>query len=724
MPPARTFAQVSGAAPPPTATQSPPGNQPPTVQEIVVTSQRRAERFVEVPASVSVVTATELTASGVTGTRQLRLLTPGLNITQQGLYTQPTIRGVGTTVTGPGADPNVAIYVDGVYQANQGAALFEFNNIEQIETLKGPQGSLYGRNATGGAIVVTTKSPSLQRASGSLDVSYGRFNEVRASAYGNLPLTDKLAANIAVYDVYNDGYTRNVALNDKHSSYTRGFGFRGKLLWQPADNLRFVLTGARIHQSDNTAFSYEPFQGNTPQKGTKAAYFGLYDHSHIALNTEPSAKADTTALSLNADWSGAWGKLTSITSWASIDTPFVTDLDGTEVNFQSFVSNPQTDKTITQEFVYASPKYDRFSWIGGLYYYSDQAESVVHISVFGTPLPFPPFRPDARQDTEAYAAYAEGTLDILHNLHLTAGGRYSSEEKHATNHDGVGGVLMLDARHTWTAFTPHIALRYDITADSSAYLNYSEGFKSGLFDAGNTGACTKAAFGTPACPSAGVPVQPEKVRAYEGGLKYNMGSTVLSAAAYYNKYKNIQINALNALNQQVLYNAAAAEIYGFDFEVSKRLVENLTVHAGGAYTHSKYTKFPLGQNFTPLPGGGNAQVTADDAGHQLVRSPDFTTFVTASYDHDLPTGSMDASATVSYSDSYFWNVDNRLKQPAFTIVNARFSWLSPDRHWTVSVFGDNLTDERTMVYVREAVVGDLVSWSKPRSFGVGVGVSF
>ncbi|MDO9487617.1 MAG: Plug domain-containing protein, partial [Sphingomonadaceae bacterium] len=129
--------------------------------EIIVTAQRRSQRYVDVPTSVSVTTGDQLAAAGANGSRDLDLLTPGLNITQQGTYVQPTIRGVGTTVTGTGADPNIAIYVDGVYLSGQGTALFEFNNIAQIEVLKGPQGALYGRNATGGAIVVSTVAPSL-----------------------------------------------------------------------------------------------------------------------------------------------------------------------------------------------------------------------------------------------------------------------------------------------------------------------------------------------------------------------------------------------------------------------------------------------------------------------------------------------------------------------------------------------------------------------------------
>ena len=693
------------------------------VEELVVTAERRSERYVDVPASVSVVTATQLDNSGVEGSRELRLLTPGLNITQQGTYVQPTIRGVGTTVTGTGADPNVAIYVDGVYISSQGAALFDFNNIEQIETLKGPQGSLYGRNATGGAIVVTTKAPSLTERSGNAEVGYGRFNELRLSGYANLPVSDKVAVNIAAYSRTNDGYTKNVALNNEDSSFTRSSGVRARVLLQPIDDLRIILTGTHINQSDNTAYSYVPINNNTPQLTSIAAAIGArHDYKHIALNTRPTNKLDYTSGNLNADWTGTWGTLTSITSYADTKYPFYTDLDGTERPVQSFAATPQTQKTTTQELIYASPKMGRFSWIGGLYYYHDVSHTTVQVSVGGNALPFPPFRPDVHVTATAYAAYAEGTFDLTDKLHLTAGGRYSSEKKHALNNDGPGGVLMLDAAHTWDAFTPHVALRYDLTSQSSAYVNYSQGFKSGLFDGGATGTCTTVT--NPTCPFKGVPVQPEKVRSYEAGYKYNAGRTTISAAVYYSQYDNIQINALNALNQQVLYNAAAGEIYGAEVEYRGKITENLSVQAGGALMHTEYTNFPLGQNFVPLPTGGNKQVVADDTGNQLIRSPKVTAFASGTYKHDLPVGRMESSLTVSYSGSYYWHVDNRLKQSPFTIVNAQVSWLSPGDRWRVTAYGDNLTNEHTQLYVREATVGDFSSYSMPTSYGVRVGVKF
>lgn len=707
-----------------------------TSDEIVVTAQRRTERYVDVPATVSVVTAEQLNASGITNSHDLRLLTPGLNITQQGLYTQPTIRGVGTTVTGPGADPNVAIYVDGVYQPNQGAALFDFANVDRIETLKGPQGTLYGRNATGGALVITTRAPSLTDAGGSVELGYGSFNETTLRGYYNLPLGESVAVNLAVYDRRNDGYTDNVTRNE-NASVTEATNYRARVLIEPTDGVRFLFTGSRTQSFDSTAFSYSVLNNNGIGGGaTLSAQFGANDHSHVALNTAPYAKVDAWGFSLNGEFSGDWGTLTSISSWSQVETPFSTDLDGTENNVQSFLSSPQFAETTSQEFIYASPTTGAFSWIGGVYYLKDDATSDVQVCLGALCPAAPPFAPYASQHTEAWSVYAEGTLDLTEALHLTAGGRYSEEDKHATNNNGSpSGLLMLSANGTWDSFTPHVALRYDLSENSSTYVSYSEGFKSGLFDAGNTGLCTQPPFQAPAapgaCPSAGSPVAPESVQAYEVGYKYNANGTNVSLSAYFNQYEDIQINALNALNQQVLYNAGAGEIYGAEAEFATNLTDNLSLRTGLAYTHSEYTDFDLGQNFVPrLPGplcagsNPNCQVSGNDAGNQMIRSPEWTAFGALTYTQPIGSGSLESTLTASYSDSYFWHVDNRLQQPAFTIVNGSVTWNAPGDTWHVRVFGDNLTDEETMLYVREATVGDFASWGRPRSWGIAVGANF
>ena len=695
--------------------------------EIVVIAQRREERYVDVPASITVVTAELLESSRISGTRDLQLLTPGLNISQQGTFVQPTIRGVGTTVTGTGADPNVAVYVDGVYMASQGAALFDFNSISQIEVLKGPQGTLYGRNATGGAIVVTTKVPSLESNGGSVEIGYGRFDEVRANAFANVVLSENVAFNVSAYNRSNDGYAVNV-FNGRDAAVTKARGVRGRLLLQAGEDLRFILTASHVDQSDNTAYSYSPLNGNSIFPTSVAATLGRTDKRKVSLNAHPYNQLRLTTASLNIDWSGDWGKIASTSAYAKTSFPFLTDVDGTEVDLQIFEADPQTTKTVSQEVIYTSPDIGALSFTGGVFYLAEKSHTDADISSFGTVV----FPPDVFSKANAFSAFLEGTFDITDQLHLTAGGRYSTEKKKIKTFFGNGGPLVVDANKRFSDFTPAASLLYDLSPRSSVYLSYSEGFKSGLFDGGNLGDCPVVG---PTCPFEGTPVQPEKVKSYEGGFKYNSGGTVISLAGYYTDYRNIQVNALgtNALgvpNQQILYNAAKAEIYGLEAQLSMRVSDGFRFNSGASWTHSEYTDFPQATKWTPRldpngnPVGGNVLDPNPSAtGNKLIRTPEFTGFVSGTFSHKLTEGSLEANVTASYSDSFFWHVNNRIKQPSFVVVNASVSWLVND-NLKLTVWGENLTDERRMVYPREANVGDFTSYSKPISYGATIGYEF
>ena len=695
--------------------------------DIVVIAQRRETRYVDVPASVSVVTGEQLGSSGISGTRDLQLLTPGLNISQQGTYVQPTIRGVGTTVVGPSVDPNIGLYIDGVYMSSMGAALFDFNSVSQIEVLKGPQGTLYGRNATGGAIVVSTKEPSLTENSGSLEFGYGRFEEVRANAYANVVLSDNVALNVSAYTRSNDGYTVNV-FNGLDTSVTKSLGVRGRLLVEPNDGLRIILTAAHVDQKDNTAFSYVPYQGNSIFPTSDAAIIGLTDKRKVSLSEQPYNELRLTMANLNIDWSGEWGALTSVSAYTKSLIPFATDLDGTEVDLQVFYGDPQSSETWSQELIYSSPDLGAISFTGGLFYFKEKAGSTANVTSFGSSV----FGLDVFAKADAFAAFLQGTFDITERLHLTAGGRYSTEKKKTKSFFGVGGPLVVDASKRFSDFTPQASLLYDLSGSSSVYVSYSEGFKSGLFDGGNLGDCPVVG---PTCPYEGDPVAPEKVKSYEAGFKYNAGRTVISLSGYYTKYKDIQVNALatNALgvpNQQILYNAAEAEIYGGEAELSMKLSDFFRFSSGAAWTHSEYTDFPQATKWTPIlddagnPVGGN-QLDPDPSatGNQLYRTPEFTAFVSGTATYQLPKGSLEANATASYSDSFFWHVNNRLKQPSFVVVNASLTWFVDD-NLKLKIWGENLTDERRLVYPREANVGDFVSYSKPLSYGATIGYEF
>lgn len=674
------------------------------VEAVTVTAQRRSERLIDVPVSVSVSTGAQLEAAGITNSTDIKLVTPGLNLTQQGSFVQPTIRGVGTSVVGPGADGNVALYIDGVYQAVQAAAMFELNDISAIEVLKGPQGTLFGRNATGGAMVVTTLAPSFN-FSGRVSGSYASFNDVTLTGYVTGPLTDTLAASLSVVSHTNDGYTRNVVTGTKLSRLD-ALAVRGKILWEPTEDLTFTLTGSYVDHQDNSAFVYRADPYNFQFPNSLAASFSASDRK-VAMDFDPSSSLKGSSVSLNAVYAPDWGTITSVTSYSSLEQPFYTDTDGTEFPIQ-VVKSDQEQTTFYQELTFASNSNQFLSWIVGATYYDDSAYSpgtiFVNNAVAAVLLP--------SVDTQAYAVYAEGTINATERLHFVLGGRYSHEKKEAFGRfGGPAGPALLNNDESWSSFTPRASARYELTDQSSVYATYSEGFKSGLFNATSLD---------------NVPVKPEKIKSFEVGYKYSGGGLLFTGAAYYYDYTDIQVNAIDQSRGALVTvtNAGNAEIYGADFDISTSLTDNLDVRAGASWVHGVYTEFEGAIIYVPQPDGtGFTQVTADASGATIVKTPEYTAYATLMYNRPLAVGEMNASLTVSYNDGWFWDPSNAAKQDAFTQINAKVSW-SPTEAFTVSVFGENITDEEIEIFRRQGVRGDTVAYGKPRMVGIELGYAF
>jgi iron complex outermembrane receptor protein len=236
------------------------------VEEVIVTAQKREERLQEVPLTVSAVTATALERAGISGTRELMQMTPGLNFVQTSFIPQTVIRGVGTRGVGPGDESTVPIYVDGVYVSLQHASAFELNNVERVEVVKGPQGTLFGRNAVGGAINVITKDPG-RTFEGKVAVGYGSFDERTGELYLSGPLTDTLSANLSVAGSRDDGYIKDLGKGG-YANPASSTSLRGKLLWAPTDNTEVKLVANYTWVIDASAMATHPVNGITVVRRT------------------------------------------------------------------------------------------------------------------------------------------------------------------------------------------------------------------------------------------------------------------------------------------------------------------------------------------------------------------------------------------------------------------------------------------------------------------------
>ena len=674
--------------------------------EIVVTAQRREQRLSEVPISITAITGEQLAESGVVSSTDLATITPGLQYPISGAFAQPTIRGIGTTVTSAGSDPNVALYVDGVYQPSQAANIFNFNNIERIEVLKGAQGTLYGRNATGGAINVTTAMPSLANMEAKLGASYGSFDEIRLNGYVSVPLGGIAAVSIAGLYTDDNGYARDILRNVDLATYDER-AVRGKLLVQPSNAFQVVLAGDWSRKLDTTGYSLKPLNGNTAQNVTIAP-----DPYDLKLSFTPFSQTESWGGSVTMKLDVGDYTLSSIAALRRVDAMFNTDLDRTEVA-ASRTEFSTRQRTFTQEVNIASGDIGAFSFVAGAFYYNDRADHFNFRTngVLGV---------TGRINSEAIAGYAEGTFQFG-QVSVVGGIRYSTEEREYDASRPTGTPTAINARVRYDAWTPRVSLRYELGGGTNVYASYNKGFKSGTYNISGFSA---------------TPVRPEGVDAFEVGLKHYARGMTINVAGFHYNYSDIQVQAIQvSTGLTALTNAAKAKIYGAEVEFGAPIGAGFGIQAGAAYTHSEYSSFPGALITTPRTSAGvcgvnpnrpcgNTQAAGDASGNTMVRTPELTFNLTGNYEGKVAGGTFRGSVTASYNSGFFWDVGNRLEQPKYMLVNGRLSWGPENAPWRVSLWGRNLTDKRYHLYATDTTQADAVSWARPRSIGVALDLDF
>ena len=661
--------------------------------DIVVTAQRREERLKDVPLTVLAVTGNDLATSGATSSRDLQALVPGLTITSTGQYTQATIRGVGTSITN-GESP-VSVYVDGVYFASQIFSVFDLLNVESVQVLKGPQGTLFGRNATGGAILVNTKNPT-NTFTGKFVGSYGRFDDVRLAGYLSGPLSDTLSADLVASYHDDNGYSKDILSGVRLSTY-REYNVRGKLLYQPTDatSLRLIADWGVLNDS----------AGNTvrPFPGTKTSIAGAIvpdDPYELALSFTPYSRNRGGGFSAELTHKFPNMTVKSLTAYRSTYHHGFSDQDRT-VAPVSRVEVEVDQKVLTQEVTLASTGSSPLQWIAGAYYFKEKRENPT--------LSNGALVVDASVDTSAYAGFGELTLKATDSLKLIAGVRYSNETGKITQVRGSGNPLVSHGKVKFDAWTPRVSAVLALDPDSNIYATYSQGFKSGLINA---------------TTFAGAPILPEKLSAYEIGYKRSSNGITLNLSGFYYDYKDLQLSARTPAGLSFILNAANAKIYGIDADFTARITPELRLRGGVNWTHSEYQNFTQAPFFVPAPAGGNTAATGDASGNPLIRAPEFTGNLGLSYRRAFESGTLLASGSAAYNSGFAWTVDNRVRQPDYALVNAELGWAWNEDKYRVTLWGRNLTNAVYGQGVSVTGFADAVAYARPRTYGVSFEVGF
>jgi iron complex outermembrane recepter protein len=668
------------------------------IEEIVVQAQRRTERLVDVPIAVTAIGGADLRESGVTNTSLLGQVVPGLRLDLSGGYFQPTVRGVGSATAGVGISSNVATYVDGVYRPSPFTTNFEFADIQSIQVLKGPQGTLFGRNATGGAILVVTEDPGFETSINGT-VGYGRYDERRASIGASTALSDTVAVGLSGVYAASDGYVQNVASGADEGDFER-YLIRGKLLFKPREDMSFLLTGERYKAEDQNLIAYTAYEGRTFARVVPD--LPVPDRrGKLATDIDRRFEVSRNAVSLRGIFDFSNLTVTSITAYSDEEVPHQNiDFDATALPGLS-VNIPSEQKTFTQEVTLVTDNGGNLDWVVGLYFFRDRnVQPSYDVSVGGEPS-FNLFR--VGDTTEAYAAFVDGTYALTDKLFLSLGARYSREEQ-----TGFFQVFppsdKVSAEETFDGFTPRAVIRYELDPGSNVYLSYNRGFKAGGF-APTTFDLT--------------PFKNEQIDAYELGYKTARSLFSFESSLFFYDYTNLQV-ANYTSGVGVITNAAESEVYGADAQFSVSPTDGLAIRLGIAYTNSEYTDFP---NSTFYPGTGlpDDPVRVDEldvSGNPLVRAPKWSGNLSASYDYPVGAGNVRFYSNFYRTSSFNFDPAGQFEQEAYNLLNGRITYTAPGDQFSIALYGNNLTNENYLTQVLPFSGAILQTYGTPATYGV------
>lgn len=680
---------------------APPGaSEGGTLEEVVVTARRREENLQEVPVAVTALSAASLDAAGVVNTMDLTQAVPGLTFSRRDQSYQPVIRGIGTSGATAGDESSVGVYIDGVYQPESFADSFDILKVDRIEVLRGPQGTLFGRNTDGGLINVITPDPT-ETPQLEATAVYGRFDERSIQVYGSTGLAPNLAADIAVKGYEDDGYIADL-YRGGYLGAKKSAAMRSKFVFKPAATAKITFAWNYFDTHDNSSVAVAPLNGNAIGLSTLPPSLVPDRPWQSSLNTYPVLNTRQWGASLKSEWQFEPFTLETTTSGQWNRLYVVNDLDGTALNLVS-ATVPGPSDWATQEIRLLSHASDRLQWTAGLFgIYGDDGYSPFVVNP-GEPSSYTQY---SYEWIHSFAVFGEASYNITDAWRLTAGARYTDEYRSFTAiADGVEAVD--DAHTSFNAWTPRAALQYVFNNTANVYASWSRGFKSGVF---NTQGLS---------PNA---VAPETVDSTELGLKADpLRWLRTNIAIFHYQYNNLQVTARNPVTLlSYLQNAAQARANGGEFELTAAATSDLTVRLNGTYLHAWYVSFPGAQVYAPMPGGGNATVYENVAGNDIERAPRYTVGLNLDYHHTFAQGVLGVSTNYFKSAKYYWDPSERLYQPTYDQLSAEISW-TLNNHLRFAVWGENLTNAVVYSQILESSLLDQVGYEKPRTYGISVG---
>jgi iron complex outermembrane receptor protein len=696
------------------------------LQEITVTATRRETKLSDTPISMSVVTADQIENQRVVNFADIELAVPNFVFTQ--VTRQETffsIRGTGVDNDTPGADAGVSVFIDGVPRTGVHDTTPDLFDLQSVEVLRGPQGTLFGRNTTGGAVIMRTIAPSFDPTFKG-QVTYGNYNLVEVNGLATGPLISNVVAGKVSFLFHErDGDVDNVVQHRKEGR-EKSVSTRAQLLWLPGDDVKVTFGGEYLRDTSQARLgllesTFAPSLFPNLQYGPDVTNAG----------TSPRASNTIVGLFANVDWMTALGTLTSITGYRSVTSGiFYAPLGDptTELTANQSVK----DRQYSEELHFASTLGGRFNWVGGLFYlHLNRLDDTLYTAfpVPGTAFSYvAPYGGMSAHNQEVLttskAVFGEATYSLLGGLDFTAGARYSWE--HRSGHSEITPTEDSGPyAASWSAFTPKGTISYKPNKQWLTYATVSKGFTSGGFDAG---ADTSAGLRTPFSP--------------ESVINYELGAKVvgldrrfsLNTAIFLADYTNLQRTAFDsnpAVNSYHTTNAGKARVKGIEVEATYLPIDWLTLSANYAYTDAKYRQYTIPQNDGTV---------VSYAGNVLPQTPKQQVHVSGevAIPWALTGGTLMAGADYTYRSQIQFVDANDTPQVILDktringFVNMHFGWRSANEKLMVNLFARDVTNKRALVsfpvftpyFATPAEYGNpanniyLSRYTPPRSFGV------
>ncbi len=712
------------------------------MEVIVVQATRRNSALEDIAGSLNVVSGEDVGAGGIQNSSDLSFEVPNLSIGDQFGVNRAFIRGIGFNSIDLGADGAVAFLQNGSVITRPAAQLSGFYDLEQLEVLRGPQGTLYGRGATGGVVNMVTARPT-EDLEGYARFTYGNFDAVTLEGAISGPISEKVMFRLAGEYENRDGYGTNLATGNPVDDRD-AYALRGSLLFDASEELEFLLIGDYFREDDFNYAFHDFGPSIVPREALPGPVFGgstifdLTDDPETRdINSDQDAINDREGWGLQAiaTWSRDEWRVVSTTAYKQFERFNRDDLDVTEVD--AFGQNNYTeDSQAFSQDLTINYEQDNWSILAGATYLNESLDGQVLVRVnnigeilFGAPpgaIPDGIFLQDGSVTTDAFGIFLEGTLEIAPDFRVTAGGRYNYEKR-----DGVGNFtftlfgtdVSTDQAESWGAFTPKLLLEYDVSDDLLLYASVTRGFKSGVINVGSVNPV----------------IDPEFIWSYEAGFKVQdrENGFTMSGAGFYYDYSDLQVGFVNSANIVETINAASARIWGVELDASLAVTDALSLRGFVTYLNAEFTDFCTGYyaagnaSRRQFPACPTDPSIVDLTGNRLPNAPEFTAAVFADYYVDLgDSGQLDFSVDVNYQDDVFFTEFNNQDavQDGFVNVNARITYAPASESWSLSVWGRNLTDE--YVQANNIVTAPLYGFVRvgslrpPRTYGISFNKNF